>query len=110
MKTLVRGTFAAEDQAAQAVSKLIKSCIPLDLVRTIFPTARKRHAAPRPASSQGGIMVAVKASQYVAQQLAIKILRDHGAHDIECVSPRRRAKQGVRIRVAVRNQHAPVPA
>ena len=105
MSTLVTGTFEGEHQAAQAVRKLVKSCVPMDRVQTTSSGSGKRHAA------HGPIKVAVTAPQFVEQQLAIKILRDYGAHDIECVIVEpRAAKSRVRARISVRNQHTPVTA
>jgi hypothetical protein len=123
MSTLVTGIFQAEDQARQAVRHLIKSCVPMDLVRTILPGMRLRLAAHQADGGHapkepGTVMVAVKAPEYVAQRLAVKILREHGARDIECVSapqpmaaPRQSTNPRLRIRISVRNApaHAPVP-
>jgi len=121
MSTLVTGTFQAEDQARQAVRHLVKSCVPMDLVRTILPGMRLRLAAHEAEGGHapkepGTVMVAVKAPEYVAQRLAIKILREHGAREIECMSaPQPHASQStnprLRIRISVRNApaHPPVP-
>ena len=122
MSTLVTGIFQAEDQARQAVRHLIKSCVPMDLVRTILPGMRLRLAAHEAEGGHapkepGTVMVAVKAPEYVAQRLAIKILREHGAREIECVSaPQPMASTQptnprLRTRFSVRNApaHAPVP-
>jgi hypothetical protein len=120
MSTLVTGTFQTENQAREAVRKLVKSCVPVDLVKTILPGMRLRLAehqahgghAPR---EPGAIMVAVKAPEYVAQRLAIKILREQGAREIECVGAPEAVAQPanprLRIRISVRNApaRAPVP-
>ena len=115
MHTLITGTFQAEHQAVQAVRKLVKSCVPMDLVRTILPGTRRRLAAHEsegghPPREPGSIMVAVKAPEYVSQRLAVKILRDHGAQEIECLNAERRAMPRLRIRISVRHQHAPAHA
>jgi len=111
MNTLVTGIFEAEHQAAQAVRKLVKSCVPTDLVRTIRSTAGRTPRSNGTTSRPSGVVkVAVKAREYVAQQLAIKILRDYGAHDIECVSTGRHPKSRERVRVSLRNQHVPASA
>ena len=105
MNTLVTGTFEAQHKAAQAVRKLVKSCVPMDRVRTTSPGTGKRQA------TYGPIKVAVMAAEYVAQQLAIRILRNYGAHDIECKSAEpRAARSRVRIRVSQRDHHTPVSA
>jgi hypothetical protein len=92
MNTLVTGTFEGAQQAAQAVRKLGKSCVPMDVVRTVPGSTRKRHPT---------VKVAIKTAEYVAQQLAIRVLREFGASDIEC-RQERRAKH----RDAVRPQGA----
>ena len=92
--TLVTGTFEAETQAARAVRKLLNACVPSHRVRTIVPRGRQRPAASRTdisAGSRGGILVAVRASDHVSQYLALKVLRDHGARDIENMNAERRA-------------------
>ena len=122
MSTLVTGIFQAEDQARQAVRHLIKSCVPMDLVRTILPGMRLRLAAHEAEGGHapkepGTVMVAVKAPEYVAQRLAVKILREHGAREIECMSappplaPTQAANPRLRIRVSMGNApaRAPVP-
>lgn len=81
MNAVVTGTFEAENQAVRAVRKLLNSCVPSNCVRTIVP--RTRMAAQ---SERGGIMVAVRASDHVSRYLAMKVLRDHGARDIENVN------------------------
>ena len=91
MNTLVTGTFQAEAQAYQAVRKLIDSCVPAKLVRAIVPGSRRRLAehesdGGHPLKEPGGILVSVKAPEYVAQCLAVKILRDYGACDIDFVN------------------------
>ena len=89
MTGVVVGTFEAENQAAQAVQKLLQSCVPSDDVRTL--TLRPRHfgAASRRSRVQsqlrpqrGGITVAVKTAGHVAQHLAVRVLREHGARDV----------------------------
>ena len=108
MNTLVTGIFETEHQAGQAVRKLVKSCVPTDFVRTIHSTAGRARRSNDTASEPSGVVkVAVKAREFVAQKLAIKILRDYGARHIECVSPGRQPKSRVRVRVSLRNQHAP---
>jgi|SoiMethySBSTD1v2_1073268.scaffolds.fasta_scaffold58369_4 hypothetical protein len=112
MHTLITGTFQAEQQAVQAVRKLVKSCVPMDLMRTILPGTRRRLAAHEaegghPPREPGSIMVAVKAPEYVSQCLVVKILRDHGAHEIECLDAERRAMPRLQIPISVRNHHAP---
>ena len=81
----------------------------MDSVRTILPGMRLKlakheadggHAPKEP----GSIMVAVKAPEYVQQRLAEKILREHGAQDIEFVNAERRAKPRMQIRVPVQKQ------
>jgi len=109
MSTLITGTFQAEQQAVRAVRKLIKSCVPTDLVRTILPGTRKRLAAHQSEGGHaprepGGIMVAVKAPEYVAQRLAMKILRDYGAREIECVAAHQPAAARLRMRVSFHDE------
>ena len=111
MNTLITGTFPAEQQAAEAVRQLIKSCVPLENVRTILPGMRlnlARHQADggHAPKEPGSIMVAVKAPQYVQQRLAEKILREHGARDIECVNAERRSKPRMQIRIPAGQQPA----
>ena len=109
MNTLVTGTFEDEQHAAQAVRKLVKSCVPVDLVRTIPARKGKRHPADRKRSQQA-VRVAVRTVEYVVQQLAIRILRGFGAQDIECVRSERRAKAAMRTPASVRKQREPAPA
>ncbi len=102
MLALVTGTFEAENQAVEAVSKLMRSCVPSDRVRTIFtslrrPTAHRAQGGRNP-EEPGGIRVSVRAPEYVAQHLAVKVLRDHGARDIEHVNAERRAKPRQSVR------------
>ena len=97
MYALVTGTFEAEHQAIEAERKLLHSCVPSDRVRTIFPGSRKRltalHAEGiRTPRQPGGIVVAVRAVDHVCQALAVKVLREHGARDIERLNAERRAK------------------
>ena len=106
MSTLVTGTFQAEAQAYQAVRKLIQSCVPANFVRTILPGSRKRLAAHgseggHPPKEPGGILVAIKTPEYVAQRLAVKILRDQGACDIDFVNAEPRALPPVHVRISV---------
>jgi hypothetical protein len=114
MNALVIGTFEAENQAVQAVRKLVRSCVPSDSVRTIFPGARKRLAAHRAQGGAdpkepGGILVSVRAPEYVAQRLAVKIMRDHGARDIANVNAERRAKPRPRVHQALPSVQYPLP-
>ena len=91
--------------------KLAKSCVPMDLVRTILPGTRRRLAAHEAEGGHapkepGSIMVAVKAPEYVSQCLVVKILRDHGASDIECLNAERRATPRQSIHVTPPTQYA----
>src|ERR1700704_1328090 len=93
MGMLVVGTFEAEKQAAQAVRKLLRSCVPSEHVRTLAPALRRRisgairNGKGRLRDKQsGGILVAVNAADNVSQVLAVKVLREHGARDIEQTS------------------------
>jgi hypothetical protein len=97
MYSLVVGTFEAENQAIEAERKLLHSCVPSDRVRTILPGSRKRLAQLRAEGGHapgqpGGILVAVKALDNVCQALAVKVLREHGARDIERLNAERRAR------------------
>ena len=93
MNALVTGVFEAENQASEAVRKLLRSCVPSNRVRTILPGTRKRQAArggPQP-PEPGGILVAVKAADNVSECLALRVLRQHGARNIERRNAERRA-------------------
>ena len=97
MYAVVMGTFEVEHQAIEAERKLLHSCVPSDRVRTILPGSRKRLAALREEGGHtprhpGGIMVAVRAADHVCQALAVKVLREHGARDIEHLNAERRAR------------------
>jgi hypothetical protein len=90
MAAVIVGMFEAEKQAAQAVRKLLHSCVPSDHVRTVVATPRRpfgpafrRSRGPRREQQSAGIMVAVKTADHVSQQLAVSVLRAHGARDIE---------------------------
>ena len=88
MNALVTGTFEVENQAVEAVRKLLQSCISSSLVRTILPGMRKRLAAHHAEgggdpAQPGGIMVAVKAPDNVSQFLIMRVLRQYGARNIE---------------------------
>jgi hypothetical protein len=98
MYALVMGTFEAENQAIEAERKLLRSCIPSDRVHTLFPGARKRLAALRADAGRnprqpGGILVAVRAGDHVCQALAVKVLQEHGARDIERLNAERECAQ-----------------
>ena len=89
MAGVVVGTFEAENQAAQAVQKLLQSCVPSEHVRTLTVRPRPFGAASRRSRVQshlrpqrGGITVAVKTAGHVAQHLALRVLREHGARDV----------------------------
>src|SRR5215831_9362727 len=56
MNTLVTGIFEAEHQAAQAVRKLVKSCVPTDLVRTIRSTAGRTPRSNGTTSRPSGVV------------------------------------------------------
>jgi hypothetical protein len=89
MAGLVVGTFEAENQAAEAVRKLLNSCVRTEHVRTStlpprrFATAsRRRSVQAHQRPQRGGITVAVRTAGHVAQILALRILREHGARDV----------------------------
>lgn len=114
MYALVTGTFEAENQAIEAERKLLRSCVPSDRVRTIFPGSRKRRAALRAESGRtprqpGGIMVAVRAGDHVCQALAVKVLREHGARDIERLNAERRARPRPSTRKTIPSVQYPLP-
>jgi len=114
MHALVIGAFEAENQAVQAVRKLVRSCVPSNSVHTIFPGARKQLAALRAQGGHnpkepGGILVSVRAPEYVSQCLAVKIMRDHGARDIENVNAERRAKPRRRVHQPLPSVQYPLP-
>ena len=97
MNALVTGTFEVENQAVEAVRKLLRSCVPSNCVRTILPGMRKRLAAHRTEGGPipeepGGILVAVKAPDNVSQYLALRVLSEHGARNIERTDAERRAR------------------
>src|SRR6266481_1667149 len=98
MATVVVGMFEAENQASQAVSKLLRSCVPSGHVRTLVarrrgPSAASTRSNGRRSSDRrgveqrseqpGGILVAVNAADNVSKFLAVRVLREHGARDIE---------------------------
>lgn len=115
MAAVIVGTFEAENQAAKAVRKLLRSCVPSAHVRTLAPAFRRsggvsvrrvrvpeRRANARMSERRkdargpdrrtdvqvsteraGGILVTVKAADNVSQCLAVKVLREHGARNIE---------------------------
>jgi hypothetical protein len=96
MNALVTGTFEAENQAIEAVRKLLRACVPSNRVRTILPGTRKKLVAHRAdsdlqAEQHGGILVAVKAPDNVSECLALRVLRQHGARNIERRSAERRS-------------------
>ena len=111
MNALITGTFPAQKQAVLAMRKLLRACIPANCVRAILPGSRRRLAAhqseggPLP-GEPGGIMVAVKATDNVSQALAVKVLREHGAQEIESkdaerrAAPHRRARRSMAMTVA----------
>ena len=89
MAGMVTGTFEAENQAAQAVRKLLRSCVPSEAVRTLTVRPRRFGAASRRSRGEihlrpqrGGITVAVQTADHVSQHLALRVLREHGARDI----------------------------
>lgn len=98
MTILITGTFGGEWQAAQAVRKLVKSCVPTERVQTLSAGPARRHAA---------IKVSVMAPHYVEQQLAMKILRDYGADDIKCISVESRAAKSRALRGYMRERPTP---
>ena len=98
MAIVVVGMFDAESQAAEAVHKLLRSCVPSGHVRTLVPRrhqlsiASKRRSGRRSSDRRGGeqrseqpggILVAVNAADNVSKFLAVNVLRKHGARDIE---------------------------
>ena len=115
MYALVMGTFEAESQAMEAERKLLRSCIPSDRVRTLFPGARKRLAAllradgGRTHRQSGGILVAVRAVDHVCQALAVKVLQEHGARDIERLNAERRARPRPSARKTLPGVQYPLP-
>ena len=114
MYALVVGTFEAENQAIAAERMLLHSCVPADRVRTILPGSRKRLArlradGGRAPQQPGGIVVAVKAFDNVCQALALKVLREHGASNIERVNAERRAKPRPSKRKTLPSFQYPLP-
>ena len=114
VNALVTGTFEVENQAAKAVSKLLRSCVPSSLVRTILPGMRKRLAAHRseggpPPDEPGGILVAVKAPDNVSEHLVLRVLREHGARNIERRNAERRARPRPTARRTLPSVQFPLP-
>jgi hypothetical protein len=114
MYALVMGTFEAENQAIEAEQKLLRSCIPSDRVHTLFPGARKRLAAlrgdgGRTRRQSGGILVAVRAVDHVCQALAVKVLQEHGARDIERLNAERRVRPRPSARKTLPSVQYPLP-
>ena len=114
VNALVTGTFEVENQAIAAVRKLLRSCVPSNRVRTIFPGMRKRLAAHHSEGGgdpvqPGGILVAVKAPDNVSEHLALRVLREHGARNIECRSAERRRAPRATPRRALPSVQYPLP-
>lgn len=114
MYALVTGTFEAENQAIEAARKLLRSCVPPDRVRTILPGSRKRLAIHRAEGGRtprqsGGILVAVRTVDHVCQALALKVLQEHGARDIERLNAERRARPRPSTPKTLRSVQYPLP-
>ena len=106
MYALITGTFEGEGQAILAVRKLLRACVPANCVRAILPGSRRRLAAheaeggAKPAEP-GAVMVAVKATDNVSGVLAVKVLQEHGAQEIERTDAERRAAPQRRARRSI---------
>lgn len=114
MNALVTGTFEAENQANEAVRKLLRACVPSNRVRTILPGTRRRLAAHlaeggSALSEPGGILVAIKAPDNVSQCLALRVLREHGARNIERRNAERRRAPRVTARRTLPSIQYPLP-
>jgi hypothetical protein len=143
-RTIVRGEFATEPQAARAVDKLLRACIGGEHVRAFFlnrndeprrmpPRRIETALAPRtamrrssvialdlgPAAAADGveisvyactgapaqqteseegparILIAVETPDRVSQVLAMNVLRQYGAEDIERMHAPRTARAGL---------------